>query len=256
MNTDDPDPTTAGRLLVSDIDDTLTGDQPALWNLIDAVEANRPRLRIVLNSSRPYESVRATLRDVFPASFTPDGVITAMGTQVRVGGGLVIEWDRRFAGWPRERIVACVASLGHQAHDEEFQTAYKASFAVPRGEAQAEVAKLLEAHGLPCRIIASGESDFDILPPDAGKDHATRFVTEHMGYGPEQLIVAGDSANDLAMFCIAPRCIAVGNARRELIDAAPKEKLYHAKAHHAAGVHEGLIHYRCLPEAPRAVGSV
>jgi sucrose-6F-phosphate phosphohydrolase len=254
MNTDDPDPTTAGTLLVSDIDDTLTGDLPAMAKLIGAIEADRPRLRIVLNSSRPYESVRVTLRDVFPASFKPDGVITAMGTQVRVGGEVVDAWDKRFSGWPREKIMASVVSLGHRPHDDEFQTAYKASFAVPRG-AQAEVAKLLESHGLPCRIIASGESDFDILPPDAGKDHATRFVTQHMGYGPEQLIVAGDSANDLAMFRIAPRCIAVGNARSELIDAAPNEKLYHAKAHHAAGVHEGLVHYRCLPGAINTVES-
>jgi len=247
--THSPDPQTESpdTLLVSDIDDTLTGDDEALRTLTMAINALHPRLRIVVNSSRPYDSVLTTLNDVFPSKFKPDGIITAMGTEVRVDGAPVAEWDARFTGWPRQRIAGLVTSLGHRAHEQALQTEHKASFAVPRGEAQAEVTRLLEAHDLPCRIIASGEDDLDILPPGAGKDHATLFITQHMGYDVSQLIVAGDSANDLAMFLVAPRAIAVANARAELIDAAPKGRVYHAKAHYAAGVHEGLIHYRALP---------
>lgn len=250
MNTHPDDfPRADWRLLISDIDDTLTGDADALVRLTDAINGRHPHLRIVVNSSRPYGSVRATLDDVFPSSFKPAGIITAMGTQVRVNDEPVTDWHTRFADWPREQIAECVTSLGYPAHDPAFQTGHKASFTVPRGEAQQRVARILEAHHLPCRIIASGADDLDILPPGAGKDHASRFITQHLGYEIGQLIVAGDSANDLAMFMIAPCAIAVGNARDELLKTMDPRHAYHAKASHAAGVHEGLIHYQALPNA-------
>jgi sucrose-6F-phosphate phosphohydrolase len=235
-------------LLVSDIDDTLTGDDEALDALVQAVNAKDSRVSLAVNSSRPAGSVDRTLREVFPEAFRPIGMITAMGTEVRVRGTLIDAWQARFAGWPRKRIDEVVRSFGHRPHDAEMQTEFKASYAVPTGDAQAEVAEALKAAGLPCRIIASGVDDMDILPPGAGKDHATLFLTELLGFVRSQLIVAGDSGNDLAMFQVAPRAIAVGNARRELIDAAPADRVYHARAPYAAGVHEGLIHYGILPE--------
>lgn len=246
MDAKDKQAGASGILLVSDVDDTLTGDASALEAFARVARANRPGLRIVLNSSRPYESVQHTIRHAFPAGFTPDGIITAMGTQMRVSGEPVDRWRQRFAGWPRTNILRIVTALGHEAHDDEFQTEFKASFAVRGREAQEQVARALQEAGLPCRIINSGVSDMDILPPGGGKDHATRYITEHLGIAPENLIVAGDSANDLAMFQVAPRCIAVGNARDELLDAAPAERTYHARAHHAGGVLEGLRYYGAL----------
>lgn len=231
-------------LLISDVDDTLTGDDAALLRFVDAVSTREPRLRVALNSSRPAASVDATLAAVFPAEFKPDAIITAMGTQIRVGGQWVEAWTERYAGWPRDQIAQLVESLGHRAHDPEYQTPHKASFAVPQGEAQDEVKSEIDRRKWPCRVIASGSDDMDILPPGGGKDHATLFLAEYLGVDPQtRLVVAGDSANDLAMFDVASRCVAVGNARAELIDAMPAATSYHARASHAAGVLEGLEHY-------------
>jgi len=231
-------------LLISDVDDTLTGDERALRAFVDAVAGNAPKLKVALNSSRPAASVDRTVAEVFPADFKPDAIITAMGTQIRIDGQWADDWTDRFAGWPRAAIAAVVAGLGHRAHDEEYQTEYKASFAVPRGEAQEKVIAELKRGDLPCRVIASGSDDLDILPPGGGKDNATLFLAERFGVDPgRRLIVAGDSANDLAMFHVAGRAIAVGNARDELIHAMSKHTAYHAKAHHAAGVLEGLQHF-------------
>ena len=239
--TPEPDPR---WLLISDVDDTLTGDDAALARLAEAIDTRRPRLTVALNSSRPAASVDATLASVFPPGFRYDAIITAMGTQVRVDGQFVQEWLDRFAGWPRKAIAEVVTSLGHRAHDEEYQTPHKASFAVPRGEAQDRVRSALAAADLPCRIIASGSDDLDILPPGGGKDHATLFLARHLGVDPAtHLVVAGDSANDLAMFQASGRAVAVGNARAELLDAMPAPTSYHAQAHSAAGVLEGLEHF-------------
>ncbi len=232
-------------LLVSDVDDTLTGDEAALRALADVLAAHGETVMVALNSSRPWASVAGTVRDVFPAHFPIHASITAMGTQVRIDGQDSAAWADELGDWPRGRFVEIVEGLGFAAHADEFQTPRKASFAVPP-EGQAAVRAALEAADLPVRIIASGTDDFDILPTGAGKDHATRFLHRRLeakaGWAL-RLVVAGDSANDLAMFEASPRAIAVGNARAELLDAMPRETSYHAKADHAAGVLEGLRHF-------------
>ena len=232
-------------LLVSDIDDTLTGDEAALADLGEVLRRHRDGIAVALNSSRPASSVRRTLTQLFPKAFPVDAVITALGTEIAIGGTMLSGWTDRFAGWPRDRIAKMVVALGYTPHDAEFQTPWKASFAIP-AQAWGDVTAALEAENLPCRVITSGSSDFDIIPPSAGKDAAALFLASHMGVPRSRLVVAGDSGNDLALFSVAARAIAVGNARRELFSAMPIDVSYHASLHHAAGVREGLTHFGLL----------
>ncbi|MEM8782705.1 MAG: HAD-IIB family hydrolase [Planctomycetota bacterium] len=235
-------------LLVSDVDDTLTGDGAALAELADALTRHADTVAVALNSSRPWASVERTVREGFPVNFPIAATVTAMGTEMRIGGRPCEAWGEHLGDWPRDRVVEAVTGLGHAPHANEFQTPRKASFAVPP-EAQGRVCDALRRAGLPVRIIASGIDDFDVLPPGAGKGEATSFLhaqLEKQCGHVFNLVVAGDSANDLAMFQAAPRAIAVGNARAELLDAMPGETSYHARARHAAGVLEGLRHFGVL----------
>lgn len=236
-------------LLVSDVDDTLTGDDDALARLIHCWGGHRDRLVFALNSSRPYVSIRQTLHTVFPVGFEPDAVITAMGTEIRMRGEPVAEWSDRFGDWPRSAIHETVVGLGGVPHADEYQTPFKASFAVAPGEMQQRVRDALAKLHAPIQITASGQDDFDVTPPQAGKHSATQFLAEHLGFGLDRVVVAGDSGNDLAMFQSAKQAIAVGNARQELLQAMPSHA-YAARAHHAAGVQEGLVHFGALPSEP------
>ena len=234
-------------LLVSDIDGTLTGDRMALERLWAAVLRHPDRLRLALNSSRPAASVDATLATEFPAGFLPDAIITGMGTEIRLGGTWAADWTARFERWPRDAVFALVGGMGFAPHAAEFQTAAKLSFAVPDPEARSRVLAALDAAGLPVRAVFSGESDLDLLAPGAGKDTAARFLATRLGIPADRMVVAGDSGNDLAMFEAGGRAIAVGNARRELIEAMPPAKSYRARAPYAAGVLEGLVALGILP---------
>ncbi|MEM7012612.1 MAG: HAD-IIB family hydrolase [Verrucomicrobiota bacterium] len=227
-------------LLVTDIDDTLLGgDDCDFQRLVESVEATE-ELSIVLNSSRPYESVMRTVRE-FPRGFSPDGFITAMGTEIWIEKPIT-EWSEAFGNWNRSIVDQIMADLGAKPHADEFQTPFKASFAVS-AELQDRAREAIQA-ALPSQIIASGESDFDVLPPEAGKGAATLKVAEMFSIDPNrQLLVAGDSKNDLAMFEVCPRGILVGNARAELRDAVDPNRSYQASAPQAAGILEGLRHW-------------
>lgn len=233
-------------LLVSDIDETLTGDAAALEALAAAVAASRDRLWVAVNSSRPSRSVAETLSREFPAALVPDAVITALGTEIALNGEALASWDARFAGWPAGRVHEILSGFGHRPHAPQYQTALKVSYAVPPG-GQAAVREALSAAGIACRIIASGSDDFDVIPQGAGKGEATLHLAAELGLAPGRLVVSGDSGNDLAMFEVAERRIAVGNARAELVNALEPGTFYHADAFYAGGVLEGLIHFGVLP---------
>ncbi|TYC51968.1 HAD-IIB family hydrolase [Rhodobacterales bacterium] len=236
-------------LLVSDIDDTLTGNREDLARLWQRLNTQGPNVKLALNSSRPAESVDKTLAEYFPADFQPDAIITGLGTEIRLGGYWMESWRRQFADWPDEAIRKRVTGLGFQAHDDIFQTGGKASFAVPGQENAERVLEALRRDGFDFKFIFSGESDLDILAPAAGKDAAMRHLAGHLKIPRERTVAAGDSGNDLALFQAAGRAIAVGNARPELLNTMPSDTSYHARANHAAGVLEGLIEYGLLPEA-------
>lgn len=234
-------------LLVSDIDDTLTGDKLALEKLWQAISDHPDRVKLALNSSRPAASVDETIASYFPTGFAPDAIITGMGTEIRVNGEFLEDWSRQFSHWPRAEIAAIVEAMGYTPHDAVLQTPAKASFAVPGKEVAQAVLRALEERELPFQALFSGVSDLDILAPGAGKGTATRYLAAHLGIPMEKVVAAGDSGNDLALFQAAAKNIAVGNARAELLDACPAGKTYRAKAPHAAGIYEGLIEFGILP---------
>ncbi len=234
-------------LIVSDIDDTLTGDRDALAHLWATIRPRHENIRLVLNSSRPAASVDRTIGDYFPPGFAPDAIITGLGTEIRVDGVFLPDWSSLFETWPRQEIVDCVLRFGHELHADEFQTLGKASFSVPDRGAVDTLLAALSARGFPVRALYTGESDLDLIAPDAGKDRAMTFLARYFDVPRGRVVAAGDSGNDLAMFEAADHAIAVGNARRELRHAAPRYKTYFARAPHAAGVLEGLRAFGVLP---------
>jgi len=226
-------------LLVSDVDDTLVGDDS--WpRFVEAVE-NTPVLYVCLNSSRPVASIEKTMSEV-PGNYKPHAMIGAMGTEVYVDGKPEPIWYQRFGDWDRTVVDEVMAELGYEPHAAEYQRPYKASFAVPAAEAQ-KAREAIGKTGLPTQIIASGASDFDVLPPNAGKGPAALHVAEIFGVPLERLIVAGDSANDLAMFAVAKNGIVVANARDELRQHVDKNVAWFADKERADGVLSGLAHF-------------
>ena len=90
-----------------------------------------------------------------------------------------------------------------------------------------------------------------MLPADIAKDHAVRYLHDHLGIDEDHLVYAGDSGNDRAAMLTGYRVIVVGNAdaalKQDLADESAvrgiTERFYFAERPYAAGVLEGLRHF-------------
>ncbi len=227
-------------LFVTDVDDTLVGDDASLAKLASALEMKRGETLVALNSSRPCASVRKTIRDnsLIPE---PDFLAGALGTEIETREGQLLEkYSELFdSGWDREQIATLMEELGLKAHPEEFQTPYKASYSITSQEQYQEALDLLAGKGIDVKIIFSGRTNLDLIPKQAGKGAAIQYLRARLEVLPERVVTAGDSMNDLDMFEYPNKVVVVGNAEEEIKSMRGKH-IYQAQAGYAAGVLEGL----------------
>jgi sucrose-phosphate synthase len=234
-------------LLVSDVDDTLLGDDEAL-DRFRAATADVD-LAVVLNSSRPVASVVRSLRDTALARLEIDGVIGALGTEIELGGERLGEWSAQFADFDREAVDAGVTPFEAVPHAAEYQTAAKASYAIAPDRWD-DATRAVSGLGFPVRVITSGADNFDVIPGAAGKAAAVRHVAARLGVPSERVMTAGDSENDADMLA-AGNAIVVGNATPGLVERV-RATAFLARGFHADGVVEGLRHHGVPLATPHA----
>lgn len=235
-------------LLVSDVDDTLTGDDEALGRLAAAWEQASGTLTVVYNSSRPCASIRQTIAGGRGLPM-PDIIIGALGTEIedgRTGQRLAGYEDLLTLHWEREEVDALARSLGFVSHAAEYQTPLKASYDV---DGEADYHRFLDGlakRGLRAKVVFSNRIKLDVVPEAAGKGRAIRYLAGRLDVADDHVVVAGDSGNDIDMFVAPFRGIVVGNADADL-RALRGDTIYFAGGYHAAGVLEGLRHWGALP---------
>lgn len=233
-------------LFVSDVDDTLLGDDAALARLSEALKP-APHVILAYNSSRPCASLRQTL-NATPQLPMPDYLIGAMGTEIEQGqsGQPLGDYTRQLQpGWSRQRIAAIMAEMNFTAHSADYQTPLKASYDVPGLDAYNQIVDRLAAAALRAKVIFSGGKNLDIIPQTAGKGRVITYLQRRLQIQPERVVVAGDSGNDLEMFVAPYRGIVVANAAPELKQLRG-EHIYHARLAYAGGVLEGLRFWQVL----------
>lgn len=241
-------------LFVSDVDDTLLGDEGGLRELARMLQA-QPHLITAYNSSRPCASLRHTIAQVVSLPF-PNYLVGALGTEIQNGvTGKEIEHYSRLLKracfgqgerlWDRERIITLLNKLGLTAHSAEFQTPFKVSYDLPDPAMLTQVFDRLATAALEVKVIYSGGRNLDIIPHVSGKGNAIEYLRWRLGISPERVVVAGDSGNDLEMFVAPYKGVVVANAVPELRQKQG-DYIYQAHAPHAAGVLEGLRFWQVL----------
>ena len=234
-------------LFVSDVDDTLLGNDAALQTLNQALSRAASSIVVAYNSSRPCESLWRSIEGIVSLA-APDFLIGALGTEIQNGqtGQPLLDY-RQYAEqhWDRSRVFALAEELDFSPHSSEFQTPLKASFDVPGQWAYSEMVRRLESEGLEAKVIFSGGKNLDLIPVRAGKGNAIRFLGKRLAIDPSCVVAAGDSGNDLEMFVAPTKGIVVANADEDL-KRLHDDHIYHASAAYADGVLEGLRYWGVL----------
>lgn len=239
------------RIVCSDIDGTLAGNRPAESRFRDAWQAipadSRPLL--VLNSGRLIDDQRSFIATT--ALPVPDIYIGGVGTMLhndRVPSQAGLYAESIGSGFDRALIADAFSDLPDlKIQPDEYQHAQKSSWYLHDADTAmlADIEQRLAATGLSARLVYSSNRDLDILPDGIDKGAALSWLCRQLGLTHDEVVVAGDTGNDLSMFQVpGVRGIVVGNALPELKTiAAGREDIYRAEGEIADGVLEGLAHW-------------
>jgi sucrose-6F-phosphate phosphohydrolase len=244
-------------LLVTDLDNTLVGDDAAMAELIRQLERHRHEYgtQIVYSTGRSLTLYRQLVAE--KGLLKPDVLIAGVGTEVYYNGSDTPDpvWSEKLSyRWNRDEVVACAAHFADLTlQPDTEQRPFKASYFLTEAaavEVLPQLERLLGDRDLDTQLIYSGSQDLDILPRQANKGMAMTFVRQKLGVDPARTVACGDSGNDIALFANREEYgIIVGNAMSELLQwhhANPNSNRYLATAACAGGILEGLQHFGFL----------
>jgi sucrose-6F-phosphate phosphohydrolase len=244
------------RLFCSDLDGTILGSTvPAqrfceCWS--ERSVGDRPLL--IYNSGRTVDNVaRLVAARQLPA---PEFIIGSIGTELSGGDGALAQAFRARLGrdWDLdavERIVAGHARVRRQpdALRNEFKSSWYWEHALS-GEVESLRMRLQEA-GIDALVVYSCRQFLDVVPAQAGKGQALAWLCGRLDIPLADVLVAGDTANDAAMFQLPGiRGIIVGNALPELYREVTDRRVFGARGWMADGVMQGLRHFGVFRELP------
>ncbi|MFH1139771.1 MAG: HAD-IIB family hydrolase [Pseudomonadota bacterium] len=241
------------RLLITDIDNTLLGDKTALGEIFRRLKNAPVRIGFGVATGRHPESAVKELEawGVPP----PDVVIASVGTEIYSGPNLIPDdgWARHIdSRWEPEKIDKIAASIPGLARQAEVnQRRFKVSYDVMNAEFPGVeyLRKILKRENIAAAVIHSHGKHLDFLPIRASKGKALKHLAVKWGILMENILVAGDSGNDREMLLAGSPAVVVGNFSAELASLKNRNRVYFARAKYAAGVIEGLEHFRFLERA-------
>jgi sucrose-phosphate synthase len=237
------------RLLITDIDNTLVGDDSSLDELLGMLSANRGTIAWGVATGRCLRKVTEALAEYKVPP--PDIVISSVGTEIYYGSELLPDkgWSQHLTyRWKPELIRKALKSLDFlYDQTEEEQRAFKISYLMEDDpELLAQVHKALKEHKLSYNLEFSNSQFLDIIPFRASKGKAVRYLSYKWEFPLKSIMVCGDSGNDEEMLRGVTCGLVVGNYSKELEHLRGMRRMFFSKKEYAAGIIDGIKQYRFL----------
>ena len=238
---------TSDRLLISDIDNTLIGDEAALKEFLARLRQTNGRVGFGVATGRRLESVLEVLEKWRVP--VPDVIVTAVGTEIYYGARHTpdVGYQRHLAyRWEPQKLRFAMRGLpGIRRQGPDEQRPFKLSYFIDPEKAPAihEISRHLRKAKLHANVVFSHGMYLDLLPVRASKGGAIRYLAVKWGIPVEHILVVGDSGNDEEMLSGNTLGVVVGNHSAELEKLRGRERIYFAQGHYAWGILEGIEHY-------------
>lgn len=240
------------KMLITDIDDTLVGDDESLEEFLEIMEKNRNEVGFGVATGRSLELVDEILKEKnIPV---PDVIISSVGTEIYYGpdmNNLSMDsgWRSHISyQWKPDRIKKVLSGFDFlEPQDRDGERDFKISYNMdPNDDHLARIHQRLTENKLRYQLIYSHDAYLDILPQRASKGRAIQYLGNKWDIKPENTLVSGDSGNDYEMLYGKRLAVVVGNHSPEIERLRGNRRVYFADSNYAAGIIEGVKFYRFL----------
>ena len=236
-------------LLVTDLDNTLVGDDEATQLLNQFLQSKRSQICLVYATGRSHASTSELIAQ--KQLLAPDYLIAGVGSEIYQDGALDLD-SAEYLSQGRDQIA--IASLDQQFSQlkspyPKEQNPWKISYSLepaPENSSTVQALQQKTESGLPAQIIFSSNSDVDLLPQTSNKGNALTYLQKRLQIPSEATLVCGDSGNDISMFEQDVRGVIVANALSELLEwhrECGTENHYLAGSACAWGIMEGIAYF-------------
>lgn len=233
----------ATHLLATDLDGTLVGDKEGLQQLLDFYEEQPYDVSLVYITGRYFQSALSLIENEnLPI---PDVLVTDVGTEIRIGDDFAkdTEWTLQMKeNWKPEQIEEIAAQIAG-LNKQQVPVKNRCSYYVDNERPVIEFRKKLQESAIPHKFIFSGGRDVDIIPAQSGKGQALEYILDKFEVREANLLVAGDSGNDLEMLTLGFPSVIVGNAHPELLECPEDPMIFRSSQKCAGGIHEAWNHF-------------
>jgi sucrose-6F-phosphate phosphohydrolase len=237
-------------LLVTDLDNTLVGDDEATQVLNQFLQSKRSQICLVYATGRSHASTSQLIAQ--KQLLAPDYLIAGVGSEIYHDGALDLDSAEYLSQARDKRARSSLAQQFSQVKSPspKEQNPWKISYSLePAAQNSSTVQALqhkLTESGLPAQIIFSSNSDREILPQTSNKGNAITYLQKRLQIPSEATLVCGDSGNDISMFEQDVRGVIVANALSELLEwhrECGTENHYLAGSACAWGIMEGMGYF-------------
>jgi len=235
------------KMIITDIDNTLLGDDKELGKFLDWFKANEQKIGFGIATGRDIDSALNILKENKVP--TPQVLITSVGTEIYYFNNNKLVFDKRWNSflsdeWEAEKIKTLLQHfdfLTPQLDQRELKISYNIddySYSKIKSMHQ-----MLKENGVRYKLVVAEGKYIDILPYRASKYKAVIHVCNKWKINKDNVLVAGDSGNDRDMLTKMSNGVVVANYQKELTGI---KGVYFSNQKFAGAILDGLKHYNFI----------
>lgn len=235
-------------LLATDLDGTFLGGTPVQKEQLYRIINDHKSIQLVFVSGRGLATILPLFNEPFMPK--PEFIICDVGATIVNGNTLQsIEPIQSLIEerWPGEEMVSglltSVKGLVPQNVPQQRRCSYFFNEHTDVDDLKYKVEQLN------CDLLFSAGKFVDVLPKDINKGYTLQMLAKQCHFPVEEILVAGDTFNDLSLFATGYKGVVVGNAEPGLLETtAGWHATYHAKEEGAGGILEAIQYFNLVNE--------